>query len=231
MPQSPDLQRERIELYLPIKKRRPDISLYDPNERADGITPSEIEEANPVLWQTDVPMDKLEPVFDPYYRVNENGEAEYIAYIDKRLLSTNVQVKIPFRVDIEFKVDEESGRFGYGSDEGSIRFYHGNDMFGINMENNADSRLSKEAISFNQPGFGDYCSYPKLGKINPNAYNKLTWIVGEKHFAVILNGDVRYCGIHFPYMTMDARLHQPHPILLGSNGQGSVISGPYKCRS
>ncbi len=217
---SPDHQRERIELYLPIKKRRPDISLYDPNERADGIAPGEIEEANPVLWQTDVPMDKLEPVFDPYYRVNENGEAEYIAYIDKRLLSTNIQVKIPFRVDIEFKVDEESGRFGYGSDEGSIRFYHGNDMFGINMENNADSRLSKEAISFNQPGFGDYCSYPKLGKIKPNAYNRLTWIVGEKHFAVILNGDVRYCGIHFPYMTMDARLRQPHTILLGSNGQG-----------
>ncbi len=217
---SPDDQRERLELFLPIKKRRPDISLYDPNERAEGLTPREIEEANPVLWQVDIPMDKLEPVFDPYYRVNENGEAEYIAYIDKRLLSTNVRVKIPFRVDIEFKVDEISGRFGYGSDEGSIRFYHGSDMFGINMENNADSRLSKEAISFHQPGFGDYCSYPKLGKINPNVYNNLTWIVGEKHFAVILNGDVRYCGVHFPYMTMDTRLLKPHPILLGSNGQG-----------
>lgn len=34
----------------------------------------------------------------------------------------------------------------------------------------------------------------KLGRIKYNEYNSLTWIVGVKHFAVVINGEVRYCG-------------------------------------
>ncbi|MBB2183373.1 hypothetical protein H0486_10835 [Lachnospiraceae bacterium MD1] len=116
--------------------------------------------------------------------------------------------------------EEESERFGYGSDEGSIRFYHGNCMFGINMENKADKRLSKEAICFHQPIIENYFCYPKLGKIKKNEYNTLTWIVGEQHFAVIINGEVRYCGVGFPYMDMDLYLQKPQTIIIGSNGQG-----------
>jgi hypothetical protein len=54
-------------------------------------------------------------------------------------------------------------------------------------------------------------------------YNTLTWIVGEKHFAVIINGEVRYAGVNFPYMKADMRLYPAHPIILGSNGQGKIF--------
>lgn len=223
---SPDDKREKINLFLAVKKRLPDASLYDSNERLEHISIGEIEEANPILWEVDVKMDKLIPVLYPYYHVNELGEAEYIAYIDKRVLSTDIQVKLPFRVDIEFKVDYESYQFGYGSTEGSLLFYHGGDLqakYGINMENNADDRLSQEAICFNQPIFGDFFRYPKIGTINRNDYNRLTWIIGEKHFAVIINDEVRFCGINFPYMTADLRLQPARPVIIGSNGQGKIF--------
>lgn len=222
---SPDEKREKVNLFLAVKKRLPDVSLYDLNELLHDISLKEIEEANQILWQVDVGMDKLIPILSPYYHVNEWGEAEYIPYIDKRLLSTNIEVKLPFRVDIEFKVDYESYRFGYGSTEGSMRFYHGDlrFMYGINMENNPDDRLSQEAICFNQPIFGNFYHYPKLGKINHDIYNRLTWIVGEKHFAVIINDEVRYCSINFPYMTANLHLEPGRPVIIGSNGQGKIF--------
>ncbi len=217
---SPDGKREKLEVFLPVKHRAPNAALYEPCERVTDISPQEMEQANPALWAVDVPMDKLTPIFYPHYAVTDAGEAEYIAYIDKRMLSTEVRVKVPFRVDMEFRVDEGSGRFGYGSDEGSICLYHGENFYGINMHNNADSRLSEEALSFSQPVLGGVFSCPGLGKIKPDVYNSLTWIVGQKHFAVILNGEVRYCGTGFPYMGMDARSWLAQPILIGSNGQG-----------
>lgn len=220
---SPDCRREKIELLVPVKKRLPDASLYEPFERVEGLSVREIEEANPVLWQKSVPMDGFEPILSPYYRVNDAGEAEYIAYIDKRVLSTGVAVKLPFRVDIEFKVESKSYAFSSDSNEGSIRFYHGSDMFGVNMDNNSESGLSKEAVCFNQPVFGDYFRYPRLGRFELDAYNRLTWIVGEKHFAVIINGEVRYCGVNFPYMTLETRMLPAHPIIIGSNGSRKKI--------
>lgn len=217
---SPDAQREKVDLFLPVKSRMPNAALYVPNERVDHISQREIEDSNPVLWERRIPMDQLIPILNPHYRVTESGEAEYIAYIDKRQLSTGVCVKIPFRVDIEFRVDEASSKFAHGSDEGSIRFLHGNNMYGINMENNSESGLSKQAICFNQPVFGDYFVLPKLGGINPDIYNHLTWIVGEKHFAVIINGETRYCGVNFPYMSTDPLMQPEYPVILGSNGNG-----------
>ncbi len=217
---SPDGRREKVELFLPIKKRLPNAALYEPCEQVEGLSVREIEDANPVLWAVDVPMDGLKPILDPYYRVNEAGEAEYIAYIDKRLLSTEVAVELPFRVDIEFRVEDESARYGYGCDEGSIRFFHGANEYGVNMENNADPRLSQEVIRFHQPIFRDVFLYPGRGRIQPNIYNRLTWIVGEKHLAVILNGEVRYCGMRFPYMQADWRGQRAEIIRIGSNGQG-----------
>ncbi len=86
------------------------------------------------------------------------------------------------------------------------------------MENNPDERLSQEAVSFHQPVFGDYYNFPGRGRINPGEYNRLTWIVGLKHFAVILNGEVRYCGVNFPYMAADLTLQKAQPIIIGSNG-------------
>ncbi len=217
---SPDAQREKVDLFLPVKSRVPNAALYVPNRRAEHISLSEIELANPALWERDIPMDQLLPILNPHYRITEWGEAEYIAFIDKRLLSTGVEVRIPFRVDIEFRVDEASSRFAHGSDEGSIRFLHGNHVYGINMENNSESGLSKQAISFNQPVFGDYYVFPQLGRIHPDVYNCVTWIIGEKHFAVIINGETRYCGVDFPYMATDLPMQPAYPVILGSNGNG-----------
>lgn len=174
-------------------------------------------------------MDKLIPINSPFYRVTEQGEAEYISWISTRVLSTGVEVKIPFRVDMEFRVGEDSGGYGHGMNEGSIRFHHGEDlnyMFGINMDNNPDERLSQEAICFHQPVFGDYHRYPKRGGIRPGVYNRLTWIVGLKHFAVIINDEIRYCGVDFPYMSADLSCQKALPVVIGSNSSIKSIFDP-----
>jgi DNA-binding transcriptional MerR regulator len=223
---SPDDKREKVNVLLAVKKRLPDTSLYTPTKRIEEISLQEIEKANSVLYKTDVALDKLIPIYDPYYHVNENGEAEYIGTISPRFLSTGVEVKLPFRVDMEFKYDTSTAAFGYGADEGNIRIYHGTDMsqtYGVNMENSPDSRLSAHAITFNQPVFKDLYRFPQIGSINENEYNQLTWIVGEEHLAVIINGEVRYCGVNFPYMSLDLQRQKAQPICVGSNGSGKFI--------
>lgn len=226
---SPDEKRELVSLLAPVKKRLPDPALFDAPEEVADITVAEIEAANPALWEVDVPLDMLTPINGPHYRVLDTGEAEYTGWISTRVLNTNVSVKLPFRVDIEFRVDEEGERFGYGDAEGSLVFYHsedngdyaGGDMvrgFGVNMNNRAVKR--EEALSFWQPVFGDFYSFAGRGKIKPNEYNTVTWIVGETHLAVIINGEIRYCGVHFPYMSLDFRRQPSRPVIVGSNGQG-----------
>ncbi|MDF2925479.1 MAG: putative transcriptional regulator [Paenibacillaceae bacterium] len=219
---SPDDKRELVSLLVPVKKRLANPALFDAPEEVTGISIIDIETVNPALWAVDVPLDSLTPMNGAHYRVLDNGEAEYTGWISTRVLNTNVAVKLPFRVDIEFRVDENSAGFRYGSDEGSIIFYHGTyltNVFGVNMENHADEILWREAVCFHQPIFGDYYQLPKRGKIKRNDYNHLTWIVGEKHFAVILNGEVRYCCANFPYMAMDLSRTEARPMVIGSNGQ------------
>lgn len=216
----PDISREKINLYLPVKKRQLDAKNYENIEQINHISFAEIEKENPVLSEYPVDFHKITTIYDPHYKVLDNGEAEFICWISARMLSTNVAVKIPFRVDIEFLIDSESERYGYGTDEGSLWFSHNNNTYSINAENSADSRLSKHAIAFNQPIIGNRFVFPKIGDIKYNEYNRLTWVIGEKHFAVIINGEVRYCGVNFPYMSMDMHLKMPENILIGSNGQG-----------
>lgn len=217
---SPDSLREKVNVFLPVKRRLPNAEQYDPNEQVLKISLDEVERANPVLYEHNIPLSEISLVNHPDYKVLETGEAEFIGWIAARKLSTNVSVRVPFRVDIEFMADRESERFGYGSDEGSIRFYHGNNLYAVNMENKADNRLSKEAICFHEPVLGNYHCYPGLGRIKYNEYNTLTWIVGEKHFAVVINGEVRHCGVNFPYMASELYLQRPETILVGSDGQG-----------
>ena len=225
---SPDDKRELAALLVPVKKRMADHTLFNkPVELPPAsITISEMEAANPVLWEVDVPLDKLSPINHPHYQITEQGEAEYIAWISTRVLSTNIAVTLPFRVDIEFRIRRESMQFAWGADEGNIRLYQGDDLnylFGINMETNPDERLSGEAICFHQPIFRDYFRYPKRGGINRDEYNRLTWIVGEKHLAVIINNEIRYCGVNFPYMSVDWKNPKPLPIIIGSNGQSRIF--------
>lgn len=152
-------------------------------------------------------------------------------------LNTNVAVKLPFRVDIDFRIPGDDERFGYGSNEGSIIFYHddvekrysggmeGRLGFGINMGNQASDGTSrevmrKEAIVFCQPHFFDRYEFPGRGKIHYGEYNHVTWIVGGTHLAVIINGEIRYCGVGFPYMSLDLSGERAGEIVVGSDGQG-----------
>lgn len=219
---SPDGQRTLVSLLVPVKKRIPDPNLFGKPERlkTGAITMAEIEKANPVLWTQAVAMDKLIPINNPHYSITEKGEAEYISWISTRVLSTGVSVKLPFRVDITFRIGAESGGWGHGKKEESIRFHHGEDLnflFGINMNNSMDEHMSQEAICFHQPIFGDYYQIPKIGAIKPESYNQLSWIVGQNHFAVIINGAVRYCGVNFPYMRTVMGNDVPRPIIIGSD--------------
>jgi len=228
---SPDDQRELVALLVPVKKRLADPKLFDPPEEATEISLAEIEAENPVLWEINVALDKMTPINSPHYRMMENGEVEYIGWISTRLLNTNVAVKLPYRVDIEFRLLEVDEMFGHGDSEGSIIFYHGGDLcqlfgsntgstegFGINMGNHPNKM--KQAIKFYQPIFHDLYDFPGRGAVKIGEYNHVTWIIGEKHLAVIINDEVRYCGVNFPYMTLDLSREETHPIIIGSNGQG-----------
>ena len=222
---SPDDRRELVSLLVPVKKRLADPALFDkPRILEPGaITIAEIEKQNPVIWSRDAAMDKLVPINHPHYRVTDEGEAEYISWISTRVLSTDIAVKLPFRVDMEFRIGEESGGYGHGVNETSIRLYHGNhgpdhnDFYGVNMGNNADDRLSEEAIVFSQPIFKDSYNIPKRGGLNTGIYNRLTWIVGANHLTCIINDEIRYCGIKFPYMAVDLERQLSLPIIVGAN--------------
>ena len=218
---SPDEKRSLVTLFVPVKKRLADPSLFDLPEEVTDITIAEIEAANPVLWEVNVPLDKLTPINNPHYRITEDGEVEYTGWISTRVLSTNVSVKLPFRVDVVFRVMGTGERFSYGDSEGSIILYHGEDLsyyYGINMGNRRD--IPEEALRFHQPIFRDRFDFHQRGRIMKNDYNRLTWIVGTKHLAVFINDELRYCGKNFPYMHLDLRLEKALPIIIGSNGQG-----------
>lgn len=219
---SQNRQRDKVKLFLPVKRRLPDISLYDPGKNVTDITMEEMKERNQVLWTREVKLNAMTPILNPYYRMNEQGEAEFIPYISRRQLDTNVNVRLPFRVDMEFKIEEQEEQFRYGADEGSIRIYHGTNLFGINMENNSEPGLSQEAIAYEQPVFGDYRIYPKYGKIRKNEYNRLTWIIGESQLAVIINDEIRYCGVELPYMKTNLNEEPAKSIIIGGNGQGKI---------
>jgi hypothetical protein len=78
----------------------------------------------------------------------------------------------------------------------------------------------QEALSFRQPVFRDFYNFPRRGKVNTSDYNRVTWIIGDKHLAAIINGEIRFCGTNFPYMALDLSREEARPIVIGSNGQG-----------
>nr|WP_289768653.1 MerR family transcriptional regulator [uncultured Acetatifactor sp.] len=246
---SPDESRELVSILVPVKQRLANPAYFEkPVEVLAGtITIEEIQARNPVLWEREVALDKMTPINNPHYRVLENGEAEYTGWISTRVLNTNVAVKLPFRVDMEFRLGENDEQFGYGSEEGCILFYHGAEPgyggeneyyaggiapgnlsrsgFGINMgnqpsEDRSKASLRREAITFRQPVFLDLYDFPGRGKIREKGYNRVTWILGSRHLAVIINGEIRYCGVGFPYMSLDFGRAAVGDIIIGSNGQG-----------
>ena len=218
---SPDEKRELVALFVPVKKRLADPALFDPPKEVTDITIEEIEAANPVLWEINVPMDKLTPIKTSggyvRYDVLPSGEAVFSTYVGTRYLSTDIEVKLPFRVDFEFMFDVSPKN----ADEG-IRIHFGNCSFAINERNNPDPVLSKHAIIFNQPIFGNEFLYPYLGEVKKGEYNSVSWIIGEKYLSVIINGEVRFCAENLPYMKTDLHYSPSHPILINGGGDMSI---------
>ena len=208
---SSDDQRELVSLLVPVKKRLADPALFDNPFEVTDISVAEIETANPVLWTVDVPFDTLKPINNPGYRILDNGELEYTGWISTRVLSTQVKVKLPFRVDIEFRQGEYNG---FGANDESVRLYHGN--HGIDHNDPFMCGGKNDALTFHQPIFRDRFYFAGRGSFSKSEYNRLTWIIGEKHLACIINDDVRYCGTNFPYMALDKGLHEPLPIIFGT---------------
>ncbi len=218
---SPDNKRELVSLLVPVKKRMADPILYDKPKEVTDISISEIESANPILWEINIPLDEMTQSHpnNSYFYINENGEAEFIGYIIRAVLNTNISVKLPFRVDIEFRQsgDGKAGMVFYHSDETGYRTGDiGSRGFGINMGN--DNEHWVQAIRFSQPIFYDRFDFPERGAINIDEWNHLTWIVGEKHLAVFINDEIRYCGTNFPYMSLDLSREAAYPIVIGSIG-------------
>ncbi len=203
---SPDEQRERLELLVPVKKRIKDSSIFPRSERLEAVSAAELERSNPILFSREIDLREITPILDPVYRINERGEAEFQTWIDKRVLSTNDEVPIPFRVDVTFKTAEAS-----------LRLYHGKAAVMVNLGNIFDLGDTQDSLLVRDPVFGTERIDLHQGKIQPNEYNRLTWIVGETHFAVLVNGEVRHCGIQYPYMKLDLGQLPAHPIIIGSN--------------
>ena len=214
---SPDEQRELVSLLVPIKKRLADPALFDKPIEVTDISITEIEATNPVLWTVDVPLAKLTPIKTSggYVRYESlpSGEVVFSTYVSTRYLSTNVDVKLPFRVDLRFKFDISPKN----ADEG-IRVHFGNYMFAINERNNPDPALSKHAIIFNQPIFGNQFVYPHLGSVKKGEYNSVTWVIGERYLAVFINGEVRFCAENLPYMKTNFQYSPTHPIFINGGG-------------
>ena len=221
---SPDDQRELVSLLVPVKKRLADYTLFDKPVEITDVSIAEIEAANPVLWAVDVALDKLTPINNPHYRITENGEAEYISWIMTRGLSTtDISVKLPFRVDFEYLPAAEPDKgYGHVASENSMCIHHGlhgqdhNYAFGVSI--NDFSFGHEKALSFCQPIFNDRFYFKGRGRVNNGEYNRVTWIVGENHLACIINGEIRYCGVNFPYMKLNLSMTEAKPIVLSSNG-------------
>lgn len=231
---SPDEKRELVSLLVPVKKRMANPALFDAPEEVTGITIAEIEAANPVLWAADVELNKLTQTHpqNSHFTINEVGEAEFIGWIRRAVLNTNTAVKLPFRVDITFRQDSENGEgiaFYHGEDTGYHSGNWGSKCFAVNTGNN--NEITRHALLLHQPIFLDTFDFPERGRIKAGEPNHITWILGEKHLAVIINDEVRYCGVNFPYMSLDLRHEAVQPIVIGILSEAGSKHQPVFIRS
>ena len=210
---SPDSTRELWDIFIPIKRRMPEIKHFNNialPKTIKNITLEEIEQSNQILWTHKIPLDKLVPVYKKGYESVQhellpNGDLFFNPYVSTRYLSTDISVRLPFRFDIEFMIKRNLMRIRYDGSDYTIN------------ENNHNR------MEFMQPIFKDWYRIVEAGKINLNEFNRVSWIIGEKHIALVINDEVRYCGIDFPYMLSDFALMQEYPILIGSNGDALTI--------
>jgi len=202
---SPDDQREKAEILVAVRRTVPDPSRYPKALQVSDMSAEALDHLHQPLHINRPALGSLTPILHPHYVILDSGEAEYIGWVENRVLSTNVPVSVPFRVDYEFMTDEAP-----------VFLYHGRARLGINMGDNTAGWCSRDMMKIRQPVFGDETELPGQGAIKKDGYNHLTWIVGQTHMAVTVNGELRYCGCDFAYMKTSQAVKEAHPVIIGA---------------
>ncbi|MHB1152231.1 MAG: MerR family transcriptional regulator [Eubacteriales bacterium] len=203
---SPDENRELIAFYVPVKKRTADSVHFEQGKNLNNITIEELEKQNPILWEKEVDIMSLTPRENSKLTLLENGEVDFLQWLWPGVLPTEIYVKIPFCVDIEFRTGLSS-----------LYITHGKGMMKINGGYRNDHSHHRHSLTLRQPVFGDDYTIDHIGITNPEKINKASWIVGEKYIACILNGEVKICFTDTPYMNLEAKNHTPFAITIGSD--------------
>lgn len=196
---SPFDDKGRYELYMPVKRRTVDVTGYKDAEDLPDISLGEIEMDNRRLLTEKVKLDSL--VSEAWsHTLNEDGELVFSANMDFQGMMAPQKYRIPFRVDMVAKTINDN----------SIRLNWGKGAVILNWENDGGELRAHDPI------FGKAYGYKERGSIPVNRYVNLSWIVGEKYFAVIVDGEVRHCGTNYPYMqTLQSEAFE-HPVRISS---------------
>ncbi|WDV47410.1 MerR family transcriptional regulator [Clostridiaceae bacterium M8S5] len=201
---SPDESRERMNIYIPIKRKMIDVSSFKPIKLKKNISTNQIENSNPIGDVERIDLSSLVPTGYPYYSMFDN-QLIMQSYIDRYKLTTTKKFKIPFRVDVIVKTDNTDIRLHYN--KGSIILNWWQD---------------KEQLIIKDPMFGNSYSFNEKGYVPEKQYINLTWIVGEKYCVVIIDGRIRHCGQNYPYM-QSKNNEQTYPISFATD-RGSSVS-------
>ena len=210
---SPDDKRELVSMFVPVKKRYADSAYYEKGITEKSISLAELEKQNPILWSKKADFTVLAPRENSKLKLFENGDALFKQYIWPGMLPTKIQVKVPFRVDIEYRTEFSS-----------LQIIHNKAMLVVNGGLRNDRKDSRHSITMCQPIFGDAHTVDHIGATIPNKLNTVSWIVGEKYIACILNGEIKYCQTDTPYMKLDPKNHVLSEVEIGSNqGERNLI--------
>ncbi|MDR0287306.1 MAG: MerR family transcriptional regulator [Clostridiales bacterium] len=213
---STDELREKTDIFVPVKKRLADIANYDNGiQSALNISLTEVERANPVGQAIAVDLHSMSYTgmrvidnagnFDyKFYDYNGKGEIALHSYLLARQLVSNERIKIPFMVEVDCIIPNEKMEIRICHDIGfiEIRFPDGNLQITIREPVFGTERLENKYIASNNITFGKDAN--------------IKWIAGEKYFAVIINGEVKYCGTHFAYMQVDRNTFEEYPVRIAA---------------
>lgn len=210
---SPDELREKIDIFVPVKKRLADISHYNNEmQTALNITLAEVIIGNPIGRVIPVDLKAMGYIgmravngtdsFDyKFYDYNDKDEIELHSYLLARQLVSNEKIKIPFMVEIECQIPTPLIEIRICHDIGciDIKFTDGN------MQ-----------ITVREPIFGTEHKHITSNNIHFGQDTKLKWFVGEKYFALIVDDEIKYCGTNFTYMQIDRNTFKEHPFRIAA---------------
>ncbi len=211
---SPDELRQKIDIFVPIKKRLADIAHYnDEKQTVENITWVKMEKANPIGQAISVDLKTMDYIgmravnggnvsFDyKFYDYNDKGEIELHSYLLARQLVTKEKIKIPFMVEVDYQIPHKKMETRICHDVGYIDIRFPDD----NMQ-----------ITVREPVFGMEHIHIAPNNIIFGEDTNIKWIVGEKYFVVIINSDIKYCGTNFAYMQIDRNTFNEYSVRIAA---------------